>query len=117
MQLTWRENYARADNELQIPDDRSLEWHADNALDPWTAARVMFRGMEAGWFRQTGGTPNNFAKYFNASKDDAYMARDIINGDIDENAGMIEGYHNDFLVALQDSLEEPTDEGKFRPSA
>src|SRR4051794_28194747 len=34
VQLTWRDNYARADRELDLFADGSLEWHADNALEP-----------------------------------------------------------------------------------
>ena len=39
VQLTWRDNYARADKELGFEGDESCEWHAENALDPETRRR------------------------------------------------------------------------------
>src|SRR5262245_56302737 len=44
VQLTWRDNYARADHELDYSGDDSCEWHASNALDPTAAAEIMFQG-------------------------------------------------------------------------
>jgi hypothetical protein len=112
VQLTWRDNYARADKELQLTEAQSCEWHADNALHPFIAAAVMFKGMNQGWFR-SGET---LGKYFNEDTDDAFEAREIINGDKHytpdwangETIGnIIKGYHEDFLAALEGSIEFP----------
>jgi putative chitinase len=111
VQLTWRDNYAKATNELELTGDDDLEWYADRALDPIIAAEIMFRGMAEGWFR-TGddGKPETLGKYFNDTDDDAYGAREIINGDKhivpDWSGGvsigtLIARYHHDFLAALE----------------
>jgi len=105
VQLTWRDNYARADFEIEkafgiTPD---MEWVAANALIPKYAAGVMFLGMEQGWFRSDSEGPKNLARYFNDDTDDPYQARDIINGDLSENAKRIEGYHDDFFSALTEA--------------
>jgi putative chitinase len=109
VQLTWRDNYARADQELALDGDTSCEWHAENALDPVVAAAVLFAGMIHGWFR--GDT---LEQYFNDTTDDPYNAREIVNGDKhiipDWSGGMsigrlIESYHLGFLDALVTASE------------
>jgi putative chitinase len=110
VQLTWRDNYARADAELHLGSKQDLpttscEWLAENALKPNIAAAIMFYGMYEGWFRSN----NKLADYFHGSHDDPYNARDIINGDKhiipDWSDGMsigniIAGYYMDFTAAL-----------------
>ena len=105
VQLTWRDNYAKATRELELTGEDDLEWHAEGALEPHTAAAVMFRGMIEGWFRP----PNTLQLYFSEVADDAYGAREIINGDkhiIPSWSGgvsigkLIGGYHQHFLDAL-----------------
>src|SRR5215204_511437 len=81
VQLTWRDNYAKADRELHLgskPDapTTSCEWLAENALKPNIAAAIMFLGMHEGWFRG-----DKLADYFNDDTDDPVGARNIINGD------------------------------------
>jgi hypothetical protein len=116
VQLTWRENYARATQELGLVGEDDLEWHAARALDPEIAAVVMFRGMSEGWFR-TGndGKPETLKKYFSELRDDPYNAREIINGDKHvvptwsngvSIGKLIAGYHSDFLAALVASAVE-----------
>jgi len=115
VQLTWRDNYARAANELDLTGNDDLEWHADRALDPRIAADVMFIGMSEGWFRSSGGKPETLARYFNDTTDDPYGAREIINGDKTvvpswsngvSIGKLIAGYHEDFLAALVASAVE-----------
>jgi len=103
VQLTWRDNYARADAEIMdnFGIQPGMEAEADNALVPKYAAAVMFLGMEEGWFRGDDSGRKNLERYFNDDVDDAYMARDIINGDISKNGKMIAGYHDAFLAALE----------------
>jgi putative chitinase len=114
VQLTWRDNYAKADKEIGLgncaADETSCEWHAENALDPSIAAQVMFEGMHEGWFR----SGHNFARYFGDTSD-PYGAREIINGDKSKVpswsngvsiGNLIKGYYDDFLAALHASAEE-----------
>ena len=114
VQLTWRDNYARADDELGYgttsKDFDSLEWDAGNALNLDVASEVMFQGMDEGWFRSDSKGPHNLDRWFNDTVDDSYMAREIINGDkhiIPSWSGgikignLVKGYHIHFLAALE----------------
>jgi hypothetical protein len=85
VQLTWAENYQKASQKLQLTGDDDLYWHPDMALDPSISADVMYWGMIEGWFR----SGNKLSKFFNENTDDAYGAREIINGD--------KGYSKDWL--------------------
>src|SRR5215203_2154939 len=117
VQLTWRDNYARADTELGLGHQSSplsCEWHADNALRPMIAAAVMFAGMEAGWFRGA-----KLAEYFNDDTDDPYGARNIINGDQHivpswssgvSIGNIIKGYYMSFTAALNYAAEAVEEE-------
>jgi hypothetical protein len=116
VQTTWRENYARADEELDLTGADSCEWHAENQLEPVIAAKTMFKGMYEGWFRSDSSGKQTLPRYFSATVDDAYMAREIINGDktkVPSWSGgvsignLIKGYHLDFLAALNAALREP----------
>ena len=110
VQLTWRDNYARADQKLLLTDENSCEWHAGNALDPLIAADVMFIGMSEGWFRGDENGRQTLSRYFNEDTNDPYGAREIINGDkhkVPSWSGgvsignLIKGYHIQFLAALE----------------
>lgn len=85
IQITWRENYRRADSELRLGSKGSplsCEWNANNALRPMIAAAILGVGLEEGWFRtHEDGEPETLARYFNAEKDDPYNARECVNGD------------------------------------
>jgi len=109
VQLTWRDNYAKADAELHLgskPDapTTSCEWLAENALKPNIAAAVMFIGMAEGWFRG-----DKLIDFFDGEKDDPYGAREIINGDKHivpswsngvSIGNIIKGYYMSFTAAL-----------------
>ena len=108
VQLTWRDNYARADLECDLVDQDSCEYYAENALDPPIAGKVMFVGMIQGWFRSGHDLP----RYFNDTTDDAYGAREIINGDKHivpswsngvPIGNLIANYHDAFLDAIKAS--------------
>jgi hypothetical protein len=117
VQLTWRENYKKATVKLGLKGDADLEWHASVALDPQIAADVMFQGMREGWFRQSSdGRPQTLIRYFNTTTDDAYTAREIINGDKTKVpswsngvsiGNLIKGYHGKFLSALKAATIAP----------
>jgi putative chitinase len=115
VQLTWRNNYAKASAKLDLSGIDDLEWHANNALHPGVAADVMFLGMSEGWFRSSGGKPETLNKYFSELRDDPFGAREIINGDKNTVPSWSNGvsigkliaeYHSDFLAALRASAVE-----------
>lgn len=106
VQLTWKDNYNKADEELELTGERSCKMHADNAMDPEIAAEVMFKGMIGGWFR----SGHDLERYFNETTNDAFTAREIINGDKNYTkdwAGgkkvgdLIKADHEAFLVAIE----------------
>lgn len=96
VQLTWESNYRNAGISLGLIDDRDLVAHPNVALDSLIAARVMFRGMSEGWF-----TGKKLGQYFNDDVDDPINARQIINGNDDDE--LIAGYHDKFLEALREA--------------
>jgi hypothetical protein len=102
VQLTWRENYAKASKILSLYDERDLEFHAWMALDSLIATRVLFRGMAEGWF-----TGKKLGEFFNDDTDDPVEARIIINNDVSKNGQLIAGYHADFLRAIEQAESEP----------
>jgi len=115
VQLTWRDNYKRATKELELTGDDDLEWHAAKALDPFIAGHTMFRGMIEGWFRSDSQGAQILARYFDDDTNDAYGAREIINGDKKtvpswsngvSIGNLIRGYHDKFLEALGLSVTE-----------
>ena len=99
VQLTWEDNYRTASAALGLIDDRDLVEHPQMALDSLISARVMTRGMAEGWF-----TGAKLGQFFNDDEDDPYNARTIINGH--DCAKEIEGYHDQFLAALEASRIE-----------
>lgn len=94
VQLTWEDNYRRASDELNLTEERDLVDFPDMALDSLIATRVLFRGMAVGWF-----TGKKLPDYFNASRNDPLNARQIINGNDQDD--LIEAYHEKFLAALK----------------
>lgn len=88
-QLTWKYNYKRFEDLLGVP----LVNNPDLALEPKTAAQILFIGMVKGIY-----TSKRLSDYFNDEKDDPVNARRIVNG-IDK-AKLIAGYHNLFMEAI-----------------
>ena len=93
VQLTWETNYEKASKILSLYDERDLVDHPELALDSLIATRILFRGMAEGWF-----TGKKLGQYFNDTKNDPLNARQIINGNDDDE--LIRGHHNKFLAAL-----------------
>jgi hypothetical protein len=116
VQLTWRDNYRRADDELDLTSQRSCELHPDNALKLDIAARVLFRGCMEGWFRSDSAGPYTLARFFDEDTNDPYGARQIINGDKSHSSSvpgktigqLISDYHYDFVEALEEALTPAT---------
>lgn len=94
VQLTWDENYERADRELGLGG--RLIANYDLALDPEISARIIVRGMQEGWF-----TGKALAAYLPATATQAQFAaaRRIVNGT--DKAELIAGYAATFQAALQ----------------
>lgn len=94
VQLTWDDNYERADRELGL--NGALIANYDLALDPGISAKVIVRGMEKGWF-----TGKGLADYLPAAASRAQFssARRIVNGT--DMADLIAGYAETFQTALQ----------------
>lgn len=88
VQLTWRNNYLKADKELRLGG--ALIQSPDLALEPKIAADVMFEGMKGGWF-----TGKKLSDYIAGTRSDYIGARRIINGsdravEIADHAGAFE---------------------------
>jgi len=83
VQLTWPENYEKADRELKLGG--ALVADLDIAMQPEIAAKVMRRGMDAGWFAaDKNGKRYSLARMLpakgGATEDEYAAARRIING-------------------------------------
>lgn len=84
VQLTWKENYQKADRELELGG--SLNDNLDRALEPDIAAKVMVKGMQEGWFaaEKNTGQRHTLAKHLGegnmGSEAQFTSARRIING-------------------------------------
>lgn len=91
VQLTWDDNYERADKELKL--NGALIENYDLALKPDIAAGIMFSGMIGGWF-----TGKKLADFIRDGVTDFVHARKIING-LDK-AEAIAGYASKFHAAL-----------------
>ncbi len=101
VQLTWKNNYARAARELGQPIDAQ----PDLALRPDLAGPIMALGMEEGWFTARG-LANYIAKTATtATPRDYGLARYVINGTND--AAQIAGYAALFEKALRDGVWRP----------
>lgn len=98
--MTWKENYQRATEKLNLHGDRDLVWHPEHALDLDIASMIMFRGMSEGWF-----TGKRLGQYFNLDTNDPVNARIIINNDVSKMGQKIAGFHKHFLAALTASAE------------
>jgi hypothetical protein len=95
VQLTWHDNYKRADTELNLGG--ALIKNYDLALDPEIAVKIMVRGMEAGWF--TGKSLGSYIAKDHAGTPSQFVnARRIINGT--DKDDLIAGY----AVKIQDAL-------------
>ena len=92
VQLTWKNNYAKAGKALGI----DLVKNPDYALDERIAARIMREGMEHGWF--TGLSLKTYLKNCFGTAAEFTLARKIINGN--DKASLIAGYALTFQKAM-----------------
>lgn len=89
VQLTWYENYDKAGKKLKADFIK----HPEKVMELANATRIMFLGMAQGWF-----TGKKLGDYFNATKEDWYNARRIINGT--DKASAIEAYGLKYYAAI-----------------
>lgn len=73
VQLTWRQNYEKADAELGLGGRLAADY--DLALEPDIAAKIAIMGMMQGWF-----TGKKLSDYIRPGSVDYVNARRIING-------------------------------------
>lgn len=73
VQLTWEENYRRAQEELGL--GTMLTDDPDKALDPGIAAQVLVKGCMEGWF-----TGKKVPDYCTLQSSDYVNARRVVNG-------------------------------------
>lgn len=102
VQLTWKNNYDRADRELGL--NGRLSQNLDLAMDAGIAAQIMVKGMEEGWFcADKSGQRHTLARHVPAkgpaNADQFTSARRIINGT--DKAAKIAGEAVKFQTALQ----------------
>lgn len=90
VQLTWDDNYERADRELGLNGALMADYGL--AMKPDIAARILVRGMAEGWF--TGKANRDYLP------GDYVGARKIINGS--DKAELIAGHARTFQAALID---------------
>jgi hypothetical protein len=95
VQLTWLTNYEKMAKFTGL----DLVGNPDLALDLHGAVQVMFEGMTRGETGVGDFTNKSLEDYFNATVDDPYNARRIINS-LDK-AQAIADIHNLFLKALK----------------
>jgi predicted chitinase len=101
VQLTWKENYARADRELGLGG--LLVNNLDLALDPEISAEVMVRGMVNGWFSGDKKGRHTLARHLpnrdTATRTQFKNARRIVN--LMDKADLIAGHAMIYQEALK----------------
>lgn len=94
VQLTWKQNYAKAGSKLGV----DLVGNPDRAMAPDIAAKILRHGMREGWF--TGKSFQSFLPAQGLANHEAFgAARRIINGT--DKAARIAGYAVQFQTALK----------------
>lgn len=100
VQLTWEENYRRADRELNLGG--TLVANADRALEPEISAEVMIRGMIHGWFSGDRNGRHTLERHIpnknKATRAQFRNARRIVN--LMDKADLIAGH----AMVYQDAL-------------
>ena len=100
VQLTWKENYERADKELNLGG--KLINNLDLALDPDISAKIMVLGMKEGWFSGDSNGRHTLARHLPNEEEkigNFTSARRIIN--LTDKAMLIATYAIQFQDALK----------------
>ena len=95
VQLTWLENYQKAEQILKDTYDLSTPCveYPHRMLEDEPSALILYDGSINGWFTGVG-----LPKYFTDTIEDPYNARRVINGT--DKADLIVGYFEAFKKAL-----------------
>lgn len=96
VQLTWHDNYVRADTELGL--NGTLAKNYDRALEPEIAVKILVRGMAKGWF--TGKSLGTYIGTGAGTLPEFKQARRIINGTDKQDliAGLAVQFQDAFLA-------------------
>lgn len=113
VQLTWAENYKKQADKHNL----DLYQNPELQLDPSISVITSYHGMEDGDFRGDAAGRQTLERYFNATTDNPFEAREIVNGDKNKRPSWAGGrsigqlcvqYHNAYLNALELSwTDEP----------
>jgi putative chitinase len=123
IQTTWADNYKKAGQNTGRGD--SLYLNPEQMLDDKVSADCLFQGMFDGWYRSDSKGRQTLLRYFNETQDDAYGAREIVNGDKSKvpswSGGvsigkLIAGYHQKFLAAINEAWTEDVVPPKPEPT-
>lgn len=95
VQLTWFDNYQKGETRLReiYGVECPMVRYPGRMLEHEPSALVLFDGSINGWF-----TGVRLGDYFNATEEDAYNARRVINGT--DKADVIANYYESFKQAL-----------------
>lgn len=96
VQLTWESNYKRESQPDRTGVDLISGENREKALEPETAAQILFVGMEHGDF---GG--GGMARYFSSTTERSVDARALVNGT--DHAHEIADIYWKFKAALQEA--------------
>ena len=92
IQITHKTNYEKLGKVLGV----DLVGKPELALDPKIGADIAVVGCRDGLFRKG----HKLSTYFSASKNDPRGARNIVNGDVKKNGGVVADHHAAFLAAI-----------------
>lgn len=101
VQLTWYDNYLKMSRLLGV----DLVHDPDKACDPYYSCLIMLEGMYKGISGKGDFTGHHLDQYFNATTDDPYNARTIVNGH--DRADLIKRYYMQINAALREAGMNP----------
>lgn len=93
VQLTWKNNYRRAGDEIGV----DLVKNPELAMDPTIAATILFCGMKDGWF-----SGKKFSDYFFGETEKWVAARRTINGN--DKAEIVASFARAYYAAISHTL-------------
>jgi putative chitinase len=102
-QLTHQANYERAGKFLGV----DLVKNPHLACRKDISAGVLVVGSVLGWFRADSKGRHKLGRYFGPHGNDPVGARNIINGDMAKNGGLVAGHYRKFLAALKAAASVP----------
>ena len=118
LRLTWQENYIKGENILaaKYAVDCPMHRYPHRMLEHEAAALILYDGLSDRWLVHHSAS---LGDYFNATKEDPFNARRVINGGVDKPE-LVAGYYESFKRALTRTLGEGSqrgDQGAGDPAA